>query len=83
MTQFVRCDELDNGKEGIVRRGEERVGRELGKGVDYYPSNLSMMGRPGDNPTTLENFKVDALDRFVCFGALSLTLPFLLLKVIT
>ena len=73
VTQFFRCDDLDNGKAGIVRRGEERVGRELGKGVDYYPSNLAVMGRPGDNPTTLDNFKVDALDRFFCYAALSLT----------
>jgi len=58
-----KCDDLNNREEGIVRRGEERVGRELGKGVDYYPSNLAVMGRPGDNPTTLDNFKVDALDR--------------------
>ena len=50
-------------EEGLVRRGEDRVGRELGKGVDYHPSNLAVLGRPGDHPTTVENFKVDALDR--------------------
>ena len=52
-------------EEGLVRRGEDRVGRALGKGVDYHPSNLAVLGRPGDHPTTVENFKVDALDRFV------------------
>ena len=52
-------------EEGLVRRGEDRVGRALGKGVDYHPSNLAVLGRPGDHPATVENFKVDALDRFV------------------
>jgi len=58
-----RFEESGVREEGLVRRGEDRVGRELGKGVDYHPSNLAVFGRPGDHPTAVENFKVDTLDR--------------------
>ena len=63
-SRLARFEDSGVRAEGLVRRGENRVGRELGKGVDYHPSNLAVFGRPGDHPTTVENFKVDALDRF-------------------
>jgi len=58
-----RFEDIGVREEGIVRRGEDRVIRESGKGVDYHPSNLAVFGRPGNPHLTVENFKVDALDR--------------------
>ena len=63
-SRLARFEDRGVREEGLVRRGENRLGRELGKGVDYHPSNLAVFGRPGDHPTAVENFKVDALDRF-------------------
>ena len=60
---MVRFEDIGLREEGLVRRGEERVSRDFGTGVDYQPSNLAVFGRPGDHPATVETFKVDALDR--------------------
>ena len=65
---MVRFEDIGVREEGIVRRGEDRVIRESGKGVDYHPSNLAVFGRPGNPHLTVENFKVDALDRFSHIG---------------
>ena len=66
--KMVRFEDIGVREEGIVRRGEDRVIRESGKGVDYHPSNLAVFGRPGNPHLTVENFKVDALDRFAHIG---------------
>ena len=75
-SRLARFEDSGVREEGLVRRGEDRVGRELGKGVDYHPSNLAVFGRPGDHPTAVENFKVDALDRFAL--ATLIFVPFLI-----
>jgi len=62
-SHLKRFEDVGVREEGLVRRGEERVNREFGTGVDYQPSNLAVFGRPSDHPVTVETFKVDALDR--------------------
>ena len=62
--KLVSFEDIGVREEGLVRSGEDRVSRDCGTGVDYYPSNLAVFGRPGNHPTTLESFKVEALDRF-------------------
>ena len=71
---MVRFEDIGLREEGLVRRGEDRVSREFGTGVDYQPSNLAVFGRPGDHPTTVESFKVDALDRLAHMTLISCSL---------